>query len=226
MVAKAESVAFSEKAAFFALKWLLFILLCCVVSNLVNRLRVGAVTLWQEKKVFLIERFTRVKVVERAIQSDNRSIPELVPVVAKEQKVPAIAFKALVMQESTLGVDVYRFEPEKYNELKLKYKTSISDDEIRALASSHGPAHVMGFNAEAECGIHWSKLYDPYTGLTCGAKIFRKQLERFKSEANTAERVRLAFKGYNGTGARAEEHASRCMAWLGKFLYQTIKEEL
>jgi hypothetical protein len=85
------------------------------------------------------------------IRPEAVPIKELITAVAREQRVPVVALEAIVDQESSGGARLYRFESNKYDQLKKSVRDS--EDEIRMLASSHGPAHVMGFNAKRLCGV-------------------------------------------------------------------------
>jgi len=169
----------------------------------------------------LLAAVTRVQVVREYVKPESLPVADLIPIVASEQKLPAVVLQAIVEQESGGGSKLYRFEPDKYAQLKTKVKDS--DSEIRMLASSHGVAQVMGFNALPRCGVHWSKLYDTRTGLECGAKILRENIDRHKEEKRPSTKLRLALRDYNGTGDAADNYATEVMAKIGELLFASLK---
>lgn len=168
---------------------------------------------------------TRVEVIREVAPIKAVPLPELIKQVSKEQNVPVVALQAIVDQESSGGKHLYNFEPSKFAELEKKSGKK-GTDEMRMVASSHGVAHVMGFNAESLCGIHWSKLYDEYEGLTCGAKILRKNIDRVSGEKDVGQRLWLAFKSYNGAGEMAENYANEVSSRVMKLLMKQLNQEL
>ncbi len=167
---------------------------------------------------------TRVEVVREYVKPQEYSLSALIDIIAKDQHVPAVVLRAIVLQESAGGTQLYRFEPTKYTQLKSKAR--VSDSELRMLASSHGVAQVMGFNAEPRCGIHWSQLYDQALGLECGAKILRENLDRHKEIKSPAAKLRLALRDYNGSGADADDYSVKVMARVGDLLYADLRTQL
>ena len=167
---------------------------------------------------------TRTETVREFVRPEAVPIKELITAVAREQRVPVVALEAIVDQESSGGKRLYNFEPRKYEELRGRVRDN--EDEIRMLASSHGPAHVMGFNAKTRCGVTWDRLYDTYTGINYGAKILRQNLDRYKDERDTSMRLYFAFRDYNGSGEDAKQYATEVMARVGKLLYSQIKTEM
>ncbi len=166
------------------------------------------------------QKITRVEVIKQYIRPEVVPVDKLVSEVAARSGVPAVALRALIDQESSGGVALYRFEPAKYQDLKGTIK--VSDSELRMLASSHGVAHVMGFNAMPLCGIHWSKLYDNLIGLECGAKILKKNLARYSKVDEPSQRLWLALRDYNGSGEAAEQYADIVMSRIGRLLYESL----
>ncbi len=167
---------------------------------------------------------TRVEVVKEYIRPASVPLDQVIPTVARDFKVPVVALRAVIDQESSGGEYLYRFEPDKYADLKAKSR--LSDSEVRMLASSHGPAHVMGFNAMPRCGIHWSKLYDSLLGVECGARILRENLNRHAKVKSPSERLALALRDYNGSGPAAEAYSQKVMARVGALLFGQLQEEL
>lgn len=169
-------------------------------------------------------RVTKVEVRRELVRSDAVPLGQLVELVSRKHRIPPVVLQAVVDQESSGGEYLYRFEPNTYSQLKVKTRTS--DSEVRMLASSHGVAHVMGFNAQPRCGVHWSKLYDPAIGLECGAKILRESMEKYRSVGDSSRRVWLALRDYNGSGPDAEAYASKVMARVGALLLGDGKVEM
>lgn len=174
----------------------------------------------------VVRSLTKVEIIREVAPIKAIPLPQLVKQVSAEQGVPWVAMQAIADQESSGGKALFNFEPKKYQELSVKLKGKITDDEIRAMASSHGIAHVMGFNAEPQCGIHWSKLYDEYEGLTCGAKMLRKAIDRVGSVKDVGQKLWLAFKSYNGAGEAAENYANEVSARVMKLLFKQLNQEL
>lgn len=175
----------------------------------------------------VVDSVTRTKVVREYIKPEQLPLRSLVPKVAHDVGVPAVALQAIVERESSGARLLYRFEPKKFDELKRSRQyAKVSDDELRMLASSHGSAHVLGVNAEPRCGIHWSRLYDSVGGLECGARILRENLDRYKNHPNPSQRLWFALRDYNGSGAAAEAYADAVMARVGALLFDSLKETL
>lgn len=176
-----------------------------------------------EAKELALSRVTRVEVKRELVKADAVPMGQLVRVVSKRHRVPTVVLKAIIEQESADGKFLYRFEPDKYTQLKMKER--LPESEVRMLASSHGLAHVMGFNAEPRCGVHWSKLYDSLIGLECGARILRENMDRHQSVKDSSRRIWLALRDYNGSGKRAEEYADEVMSRIGRLLLRGVDEE-
>jgi hypothetical protein len=163
-----------------------------------------------------VAKVTRVEVRREIVKSDAVPLLQLIDGVAAKHQVPSVVLQAVVDQESRGGEALYRFEPNSYARLKSQVKAT--DSELRMLASSHGVAHVMGFNAQPRCGVHWSKLYDPAIGLECAARLLRQNLNRHANEGNNSRRIWLALRDYNGSGPDAQEYATEVMARIGALL--------
>jgi len=210
-----------QRTALLGLKLIAVATLGVMLSNGLTVLKTVATDKYLEAKGKVISQLTKVEVIREYVRPDERPLPELIEQVAGELKIPAIALQAVVDKESAGGKALYRFEPEVF-----KRRESIdrgSEDERRMLASSHGVGHVMGFNARPRCNIGWDKLYDTYTGLSCGARILRQNLDRYKDVKDPAARLRLAFRDYNGSGDMAERYANDAMAKVGALLIQQLK---
>lgn len=169
-------------------------------------------------------RVTKVEVRRELVRSDAVPLGQLVDIASRKHRIPAVVLQAVVDQESSGGEFLYRFEPGTYSQLKVRAR--MSDSEVRMLASSHGVAHVMGFNAQPRCGVHWSKLYDPAIGLECGAKILRESMDKYRTVKDSSRRVWLALRDYNGSGPDAEAYASKVMARVGALLLGDGKVEM
>jgi hypothetical protein len=169
-----------------------------------------------------LAKVTRVEVRRELVRADSVPLRQLIETVALRHGVSPVVLQAVVEQESRGGEALYRFEPGSYARLKSQVKAT--DSELRMLASSHGVAHVMGFNAQPRCGVHWSKLYDPSIGLECAAKILRQNLARHSNEATNSKRIWLALRDYNGAGPDAQEYATEVMARIGALLLSAIDE--
>lgn len=224
-----ESAKPSERS--FGLRMIWFFLKCAIVIGLTITaahyvtLWTGEVSIWgQGTYASFLKAVTRTETIREYVHPAEVPLAELITTIAHEQRVPVVALQAVVDQESSGGAKLYRFEPSKYEQLKGKIRDS--EDEIRMLASSHGPAHVMGFNAKKLCAVTWDKLYDPYTGITCGARILRQNLDRYKDEHDTSLRLFFAFRDYNGSGDDAKQYATEVMARVGKLLYGQMKTEM
>jgi len=205
----------------FSLKLIAVGILAVMLSNGLTTLGQLAATKYQAIRAQVMTQLTKTEVIREFVRPEERPLPELIDQVAKELKIPAIALQAVVDKESAGGKALYRFEPEVFNR-----RQSIdrgSEDERRMLASSHGVGHVMGFNAKPRCGVEWSKLYDTYTGLHCGATILRQNLDRYKDVKDPAARLKLAFRDYNGSGDMAERYANDAMARVGALLIQQLR---
>lgn len=167
---------------------------------------------------------TRVEVRTELVKSDSIPLTQLVSAVSRKRGLPTVVMQAIIEQESGGGEHLYRFEPSAY--VRLKSKVKASDSEVRMLASSHGVAHVMGFNAQSRCGVHWSKLYDPAIGLDCSARLIRENLERYANVRDASRRVWFALRDYNGAGPDAEAYADDVMARIGALLLGNMRAEL
>lgn len=170
----------------------------------------------------LMNKVTRVEVRRELVNSSSVPLAQLTVMVSKKHKVPEVVLRAVVDQESSNGEYLYRFEPNKFAQLKARMR--LPDSELRMLASSHGVGHVMGFNAEPRCGVHWSRLYDPATGLECAAKLLRENMDRHSSVKSMSRRIWLALRDYNGSGKDAEAYATTVMAKVGSLMLAELKD--
>lgn len=172
------------------------------------------------------QRVTRVEVIRELVPATHAPLSELIGRAAKAHGLHPVVLEAIVKAESAGGGTrwLYRFEPRVFA-AREKVDRNRSEDERRMLASSHGAMQVMGYNAEARCGVHWSKLYDPAVGIECGAKILAENLARHVGTKAPEERLWLALRDYNGSGPMAEAYADRTMGALGKRLFARLVQE-
>lgn len=152
-------------------------------------------------------------------------LEESISVASREHGVDPLILKVIVEKESTNGNmrALYRFEPGLYSRLRAEksYRT-LSDSEVRMLASSHGAFHILGLTAERECQLHFSRLYDVETSAKCAAKIVRN-IDNQVSEKATSIRLKEIFRRYNGQGESAENYAKDAMGRLAAILYQRAR---
>ena len=152
-------------------------------------------------------------------------LDESIQLASKEHGVDPLILKVIVDKESANGHmrALYRFEPGLYSRLRgeKSYK-SLSDSEVRMLASSHGAFHILGLTAERECQLHFSRLYDVETSARCSAKIVRN-IDNQVSEKATSVRLKEIFRRYNGQGQSAENYAKDAMGRLAAILYQRAR---
>ena len=152
-------------------------------------------------------------------------LEDSIEVAARDFKVDPLILKVIVDKESTNGHmrALYRFEPGLYSRLRgEKSFRSLSDSEVRMLASSHGAFHILGLTAERECQLHFSRLYDVETSARCAAKIVRNIDDQVSEKAISA-RLKEIFKRYNGQGESAENYAKDAMGRLAAILYQRTR---
>lgn len=152
-------------------------------------------------------------------------LEESIHQAAREHGVDPLILKVIVDKESTNGHmrALYRFEPGLYSRLRgEKSFRSLSDSEVRMLASSHGAFHILGLTAERECQLHFSRLYDVETSARCAAKIVRN-IDDQVSEKATSVRLKEIFRRYNGQGESAENYAKDAMGRLAAILYQRAR---
>jgi hypothetical protein len=152
-------------------------------------------------------------------------LEESIQLASKEYGVDPLILRVIVDKESANGNmrALYRFEPGLYSRLRgeKSYK-SLSDSEVRMLASSHGAFHILGLTAERECQLHFSRLYDVETSAKCSAKIVRN-IDNQVSEKATSIRLKEIFRRYNGQGESAENYAKDAMGRLAAILYQRTR---
>jgi hypothetical protein len=180
---------------------------------------------------FTTAKATEVKVAvykalpKREVPKRPLNLEESIAAAAYDFKVDPLILKVIVDKESTNGHmrALYRFEPNLYSRLRSeKSYRSLSDSEIRMLASSHGAFHILGLTAERECQLHFSRLYDVEISARCAAKII-KNIDNSVSEKATNARLKEVFRRYNGAGKAAEEYANDAMGRLAAILYQRVR---
>ncbi len=215
--------SFLASISLFLIKLGVTIGLLVIASYYVNIGYIRAKDYIYSKYSTLISNFKQVEIVKEYVNEAELPIEELTEIISRKHQLPSVVLQALISKESNNGKSVYRFEPRVFSRLDTKKH---SEDERRMLASSHGIAQVMGFNAQSRCGIHWSKLYDNYTGLECGAKILREELNRTNKNDEIGDRIWFALRSYNGSGGDAEKYADNVMSTIGKLLINNLKKEV
>lgn len=200
-----------------------FVKIFIVVSFFIQ-VSIETTNLFNISKNFLIDKYNfytkkeLVKVPEEVIY-DNSDIESVIKRVSKETGLHEVILKALIDAESSGGEEnsLYRYEPRVFAQ-RAKIDSEYSESERKMLASSHGVAHIMGYRAKPDCGVHWSKLYDNYTAIKCSAKILIDNLDSYREISNPSERLRRAYKMYNGSGEQAERYSVKLMAKIGSLL--------
>lgn len=174
----------------------------------------------------LVRAVTRVEIVKEYVHAEQVPLADLIEKVSREVGLPVIALQAVVEMESANGARLHRFEPAVHERFKKDPKMRDKPD-LMMLASSHGPAHVMGFNAAPRCGVSWDKLYDSLIGLKCGARILRENFDRYENVKDLSRRLWLSFRDYNGSGEDAERYAEAAMSRVGSLLFAVyVRKEL
>lgn len=196
------------KLVIFTMKSVIYLAAVCAIM-----------TLGQKLNTAVSIRFNEAKAVFERVVNDKpqKTLTGSIKQAAKTYNVDPLILEVIVRKESNGGDwrALYRFEPELYGKLRSKKSFQrLSDSEVRMLASSHGPFHILGLTAEQECGVHFSHLYDHEIAANCAAKI----VSRIKTDSRGE--VREIFKRYNGQGPKAEVYAQAAMVELASMLYQ------
>jgi len=112
---------------------------------------------------------------------------------AAKEEVKESFIRAWVMRESSGLDNATRYEPHvaKQRETIDRYLTP---SQRSAMASSHGPLQVMGYNAKA-CGLRIADLYDPYKGIGCGIYHLKAWM---RLHPRDGERLLKGLANYNG----------------------------
>ncbi len=196
------------------------VVLCAVAAYWIDQARIMAV---QHGTLIWNRVLSSITVTEyRYRDTAEISLDAAIELVSSEFKLPdSVILRALIDQESSGGNALYRFEESVYVRRSAADSKLYSVDERRMLASSHGVAHVMGYRAEPDCKIHWSRLYSPMEGLRCAARIMKANLAASTAK-DPATRLREAFRRYNGSGPNAEYYADQMMARVGQLLFKRI----
>ena len=175
--------------------------------------------------VFNIQRFSEsllVSVAEakkkfnRSVEHQPATLQKTIHLKSKQHQIDPIILQIIVQKESNNGNPraLYRFEPTLYQRLRqTKGYRELSDSEVRMLASSHGPFHILGATGASQCTLHFSELYDVEKSTDCAARIVRRL-----SDENNGE-VRKVFRGYNGSGPMADKYATDAMVTLADLLF-------
>lgn len=203
------------KKAWFVVKYSLITFLIFVAAQGLINLKEFAFSETSKLVQKFHDTLIKTQIVEKIVAPSEIPIRELVQRSCDKYNLHPVILETVIMQESNYNLEqVYKFEPETFAS-RAKADAKYSDAERRMRASSHGITQVMGFNAQAICGVHWSKLYDPAVAIDCAAKIMRMNLEKAKN-------LRDAFRMYNGSGDAAEVYANRSMEVLANLLYKQL----
>jgi soluble lytic murein transglycosylase-like protein len=115
---------------------------------------------------------------------------------------PKLLLKALIITESNLNPNAYRYEPA-FWERYLKDNPIWCDKDPKVVSASYGLTQVMyvvawenGFRRDAE------ELYDPVTNIGLGARILRKHNDEAIAEGVHIKTglwpIKIALARYNG----------------------------
>ncbi len=155
---------------------------------------------------------------DRMIQDKPADLQKTIHLKSQEHRIDPIILEIIVQKESNNGNPraLYRFEPSLYQRLRqTKGYRGLSDGELRMMASSHGPFHILGATGASQCNLHFSELYDVEKSTDCAARIVRRL-----SDENNGE-VRKVFRGYNGSGPMADKYATDAMVTLADLLFNS-----
>jgi len=196
------------KLSIFAMKSIVYMAVICAIMKLGQKVN-NEITMRVNQAKAAFERAVNGK----APQSLSTTIRQ----AAKTYNVDPLILEVIAKKESNGGNAraLYRFEPELYSRLRSKKSFQrFSDSEVRMLASSHGPFHILGITGENECGVHFSHLYDYEVAADCAARIVSK------IKADSRGEVKEIFRRYNGQGPKADVYAQSAMVELASLLYQ------
>lgn len=147
--------------------------------------------------------------VPAQISTGSLTLMEAIVTKAKEWAIDPAILVVIAKKESSFGkIDrLYRFEPKMFERLK-KHRSyrHMSDSNLRMLASSHGPFHILGVTALERCDTHFSKLYSNKDGADCASQILSE------IQVDVGGDVKETFRRYNGKGKMAERYAKDAMA--------------
>lgn len=149
-----------------------------------------------------LSKVTREVVVEKFLDPQEADTEMLLEESAAKYGVPKVVLKAMALQESGRSwnkITRTRFEPALAARHEKDIPNSLTDEERRLFWASHGVLQVVyGFHYKT-CGLKsWLDLHQFKTGIDCGAKILRNQLDRFSDIRNKKDRLFMALRGYNG----------------------------
>jgi hypothetical protein len=174
-----------------------------------------------EAKAVMVDKLTVTKVVTEYREVDDATLGDIIVTVAKEYSIDPLILTVIAEKESAGGKALYRFESGKFQELQSsKRYRSLSSDELRMVASSHGIFHVMGYSAQDYCQLPWHQLYNPWTSARCAATIVARLYKDTEHIQDAGTRVREVFRKFNGQGDRAEQYANDAMTRLAAMLYK------
>lgn len=211
-------------------KYVLILAILCFaaihLANWVLYIRGEVESKVKEYKESAIAAIAETKILKVYQPAEKIPMEELIPKVSKELGLHPVILKAIVMKESAGGDKnfLYRFEPGVFAN-RARTDSKYPEGERRMRASSHGITQVMGYRAEPDCGVHWSQLYDNYIALECAGNIIKENLNAAKSIKNPSQRLRTAYRMYNGSGPMAEAYATNIMSRVGELLFEKLTIE-
>lgn len=200
-----------------AVKILIALVTCVLVTTALKAAYEFTAVKASQVKAIVINTLPKKEVPQRTLNLD-----EAIDKASKAHSVNPLILRVITEKESSNGDmrSLYRFEPTLYARLRAdRAFRSLSDSEVRMLASSHGAFHILGLTAEQQCKLHFSSLYNTEVAANCAAKII-KNIDDRVSEKSTSTRLREIFKRYNGQGEAADNYAADAMVKLAAILYQ------
>lgn len=207
-----------RSSSFFLAKLFFFLVFSFFSGYFLIRVPMWCADTYQVAKEYALQKITRIQVVREYIEPEAMDLDQAIAHISKLEDVTPLILRAIAMQESAGGKYLYRFEPQVYQRIQNKIKTT--EDEKRMLASSHGAFHIMGYNASERCDLHWSQLYDNALGAACAMRII-KQNYRAAQGKTLGQKLRAAIRAYNGSGPQAEQYADKIMGIIAEL---TIKD--
>lgn len=112
---------------------------------------------------------------------------------AQREEVKESFLRAWIMRESSGLDNATRYEPHVAKQRETIDK-HLSPATRQAMASSHGPLQVMGYNAKG-CGLRIADLYDPYKGIGCGIYHLKAWMRLHPKDG---QRLLKGLANYNG----------------------------
>lgn len=149
----------------------------------------------------LIALFPNPEPLER--QPSAASISQLILEIPPKYGISPMIFESMIEQESRGKLRAIKSEYDKPKQRRRAERYSSDKAEVKMLASSHGPAQVMGYNAAAR-GLDWRELYKPAVNIEVASAILGSCLLKHKGK-KPYQKLRQALICYNGSSAYADE---------------------